>query len=221
MMNEELVELFTVVANKGDVPVLLLNENNKISWVRVIKKYGILDVLSAVPTDFDDKRFWNCLSERTIFNIHVLPRATLAWDWNVVTNRASVGEMIEHSSLPWNWRSKTYSVCHWGMWWSPSGKQTRVGMKFISEHMDIDWKWAVVSRYMPRDAEMLELIQKFPEKTWNWLFISTGFARDAPELIFDNMHLSWDWDVLNKDALFASKDRRERYPNAPWKQVDT
>ena len=176
-----------IIANK-DLPwnMNILSFSKDISWDIIIN-------------NLDISWNWKTLS----YNFTITPDIILAnsqyqWNWDVVSekNNISIDMLTKYIHLPWNWDILTNNMC--------------ISFKDKLKHKDLPWNWNCIplNYYGKLSREYMTLICiDYPELSWNWKMVSCNIDIKYIDIVIQNKHLPWDWDIIsNKIKCYTIYD---------------
>lgn len=168
------------------------------NWHNQIDKHGVDMILGRVPSDFRSVSFWNemsCYSHLSITQ-HVLPRPSLPWNWEYLTENTHQQERDRHPSLPWIVEVKEKIIM------SPK--------PIIDYDQDsIEYLRSIKQTQFPHCGDYY----------WRcyWTDLTVKFSKEAPELIIQNDDLPWVYTAEQVFFTWELFNACKKIPFPEWK----
>lgn len=143
-------------------------------------------------------------STLTVQDIHTLdlPNATGDWNWDSISEHASIDEIVAHPDEPWN-LEMILSV--------DDRDFSRIMHMHFTGAVPSDWE-CITTMYGPH----INVVHNNPYWVWDMEFVSasrTLTVQDIHTLDLPNATGEWDWEVISEHI---SMNEVRAHPDLPW-----
>lgn len=91
-----------------------------------------------------------------------------------------------------------------------------VPLSFVLKHHEFDWNWYIISTEFKDSKELLNFVEKFPDKDYNWEFgisLNQHLTREFVEKFCDK---NWNWNHLDKRLGISLVEIIKQFPDRDW-----